>query len=90
MIGIEKIITMPLSIAVTAFMHGWISKNKLKEKYGLCPFAGSMKTYLYFVPLGLLISVNLWWGIALNFSWMETVFYVVSMLCVGYIEEVIF
>ena len=89
-IGIEKILTMPLSIVVTVVLHRWISKHNLKEKYGLCPFSANLKTYLFFIPLVLLMSVNLWWGIAANFTYLETIFYIVSMLCVGYIEEVIF
>ena len=38
----------------------------------------------------LLVSTNLWWGIRMNYSPAETALYVVSMLCVGFLEEVIF
>lgn len=46
--------------------------------------------YLYFLPLVVIASTNLWGGCGLQFSVFETVLYVVSMLCVGFIEEVIF
>lgn len=89
-IGIAKIVTAPVCITLTLIIYLWINKNKLNEKYGLCPFGTSAKKYLYFVPLVLLASVNLWWGFQLNLTIGETVLHVISMLCVGFMEEVIF
>ena len=37
-----------------------------------------------------MVSVNLWWGIGLQLTALETVLSVISMLCVGFLEEVIF
>ena len=45
---------------------------------------------MFFIPLVLLTSTNLWWGVRMNYSPAETALYVVSMLCVGFLEEVIF
>lgn len=89
-LGIQKLVTAPLCIVLTAFMYGWICKNGLKEKYGLCKFQGNKKEYLYFAPLVLLVSMHLWWGVKMNLSVLETVLYILSMLCVGFLEEVIF
>ena len=89
-IGVAKIVTTPLCIVMTAMIYLWICRNGLQEKYGLCKFKGEAKTYLYFVPLVLLVSTNLWYGVRLNLSIFETVLYVISMLCVGFLEEVIF
>lgn len=89
-IGIAKLVTAPVCIAMTLVMYLWISRNGLKKKYGLCPFEASVKKYLYFVPLVLLASTNLWWGVQLNLTFVESILYVVSMLCVGFLEEVIF
>lgn len=88
--GIAKIVTAPVCIALTLIMYLWISRNDLKKKYGLCPFDASIKKYLYFLPLVLLASTNLWWGFHLNLTVLESVLYVISMLCVGFLEEVIF
>ena len=88
--GTAKLITAPICIALTFIIYRWIRKNDLKEKYGLCPFKTDIKTYLYFIPLVLLASTNLWWGITMNLSFIESLLYVVSMLCVGFLEEVIF
>ena len=89
-VGISKLVTAPVCIVLTIIIYLWISKNELKEKYGLCPFKENAKKYLYFVPLVLLASTNLWWGVKLNLTLAETVLYVISMLCVGFLEEVIF
>ena len=85
-----KLITAPLCILMTAFLFFWLKKNNLMEKYGLCKFEGSMKKYLFFFPLVILCSTNLWNGVTMNLSLLETVLYIVSMLCVGFLEELIF
>ena len=89
-LGIEKIITAPVSVCFSLVLFVWISRNSLLEKYGLCPFKGEWKCYLYFIPLLLIMTTNLWNGVAVNCSAAEVVLHILSMLCVGFIEEVIF
>lgn len=50
----------------------------------------NLKKYLYFIPLLLIVSVNLWNGININNSANEIIFYISTMLNVGFIEEIIF
>ena len=50
----------------------------------------NLKEYLYFIPLLLIISVNLWNGINISNKINEIVFYIITMLNVGFIEEIIF
>ena len=82
--------TVLVSVVMTAIIYCWICKNGLKEKYGLYKFQGNVRQYLYFIPLVLLASTNLWFGFKLNLSVLETVLYIISMMCVGFLEEVIF
>lgn len=89
-IGVVKSITAPLFILLSVFMYLWICKQGLKEKYGLRKFSGNKKVYLYFIPLAFLATTNIWFGIKMNLSIWETIFYILSMLCVGFLEEVIF
>lgn len=89
-LGIAKVITAPLSLAMTAILLLWTEKNGLWQHFGLQAFAGEPKQFLYFVPLALLVSVNLWWGFDLGLSPLEAALAVVSMLCVGFLEELIF
>lgn len=49
-----------------------------------------IKRYLYFIPLIIIASVNLWNGININNSKSEIVFHVLTMINIGFIEEIIF
>lgn len=57
--------------------------------YGLTKVT-NLKKYLYFIPLFLIVSVNLWNGININNSTNEIIFHILTMLNVGFIEEIIF
>jgi len=57
--------------------------------YGLTKVA-DLKKYLYFVPLLLILSVNLWNGVNINNTASEILFYIISMMNVGFLEEMIF
>lgn len=45
---------------------------------------------LYYLPILVLLSANLWYGVTLNYGVLETVLYILAMFCVGFLEEVIF
>lgn len=89
-LNIQKSITVFLAIIMTVFLLVWLKRNGLYAKYGLTKVLINHKTYLYYLPLLVLISTNLWGGIALRLSPVETVFYVISMIGVGILEEIIF
>lgn len=89
-LGLKKIITAPVSVFLALFLFAWVRKHNLSEKYGLCSFKGNWKNYLYFVPVLLIMTTNLWNGVKMNVSAVETVLHILSMLCVGFLEEVIF
>ena len=65
-----------------------ISIKKVKF-YGLTKVADSKK-YLYFLPLIFIISVNIWNGININNTPKEIVFHILTMINIGFIEEIIF
>lgn len=89
-LGTEKLITAPLCIVITLFLWCWIKKSRLTNKYGLCRYIGNARQYLYFLPLIAISTINLWGGVVQNLSGFETALYMTSMLCVGFLEEVIF
>ena len=89
-LGIEKSVTLPLALVLSLVLYSWIARQNLKEYYGLCPSAVPSGRLLWYFPLGMLASVNLWFGVTMNLSVTETVLYVASMFCVGVREEVIF
>lgn len=90
LLGTAKILTAPAAVVIAVLLYAFIQKHRLREKYGLCAFQGNLKDYLYFVPLLFIMSTNLWNGVRMNHPVLETVLYVVSMICVGFIEEMIF
>lgn len=74
--------------ATVLFVFIW--KNNLLERYGICKSSVPARRFLYYLPLILLIAGNLWNGVALNDSLTGTICRIVCMLCVGFIEELIF
>ena len=48
------------------------------------------KRYLYFLPLVLIVSVNFWNGVHIQNSSEEIIFHILTMLNIGFIEEIIF
>ncbi|MBQ4651064.1 MAG: CPBP family intramembrane metalloprotease [Firmicutes bacterium] len=88
--GIMKIVTLPILILLSAILFIFLKKNQLLEKYGLCRSKLPASNMLFYIPLMILLTANLWYGVALNVSVTETVLYILSMLCVGFLEEVIF
>lgn len=89
-LGFKKIITAPVSMVFALLIFAFIKKHDLSEQYGLCSFKGKLKNSLYFIPLLLIITTDLWNGVTITVSATETVLHILSMLCVGFIEEVIF
>ena len=80
------------TIINTIFSIGLIILVKSLDRvsyYGLTKVA-ELKKYLYFIPLALIVSVNLWTGIHINHTYAEIIFYMLTMFNVGFIEEVIF
>ena len=88
--GVEKIITAPLCVVMTLVLFNFIKSSGLMAYCGLKKGGISPKSWLYFLPLALLASTNFWGGVALNMTVLETVLYILAMLCVGFLEEVIF
>lgn len=66
-----------------------IIRLKRVSYYGLTRVT-NLKGYLYFIPLLLIVSVNLWNGFNINNTLSEIVFHILTMLNVGFIEEIIF
>ena len=89
-IGIEKIITVPLLLAMCALLLIWMKRNDLFQTFGLCKGSVPPSRLLWYLPLATLISSNLWFGLRGNLPLHETLLYIASMICVGFVEEVVF
>ncbi len=89
-IGIEKSVTLAIGILLSAMLLLFLKKNGLFLDYGLCTPKTSVKSMLYYIPIFVMLTANLWYGVTLNYGALETVLYILAMLCVGFLEEVIF
>lgn len=72
--------------AVTAF----VKTNHLEEKYGLAGWPKDMRRYLFFTPMWILATGNIWGGFVPYYHGAAQVTAVFSMILVGYVEEMIF
>ena len=89
-LGIEKSVTLATGILLSAILLLFLKKNGLFSDYGLCKPKASAKSMLYYIPILIMLTVNLWYGVSLNYGVLETVLYILAMFCVGFLEEVIF
>ena len=89
-IGIDKLVTLVIGIFLSAILLLFLKKNRLFSDYGLCTPKTSAGSMLYYVPILIMLSANLWYGVTLNCDPLETVLYILAMFCVGFLEEVIF
>ena len=89
-IGIEYSASAIFGIVQTIILFTFIRKNNLQERYGLCKSPVPARRFLYYVPLFILATANLWDGVSVNYSLSGTVCHITCMLCVGFLEEVIF
>ena len=89
-LGVTKSVTAVLHIAMSLILFFWIRNNHLSEKYGFCRSIVPAKRFLYYLPLVITASTAFWGGIKLQDGFPGALMYVISMLCVGFLEEVLF
>ena len=89
-IGVAYAASAAFCVLQTVVLFAFIRKNNLQKRYGLCKSPVPACRFLYYVPLLILASGNLWNGFAINYSPAETACRIVCMLCVGFLEEAIF
>lgn len=89
-LGAEKSVTLVIGVGLSAVLLLFLWKNRLFDRYGLCRPGIPSRTMLYYVPVFIMLTANLWYGVTCNYGYAETVLYMLSMLCVGFLEEVIF
>lgn len=88
--GIPYIASAIFCVLQAILLFAFIWKNKLLNRYGLCKSPVSASRFLFYIPLVILATRNLGNGTAFNLNLAGTVCYIVCMLCVGFVEEVIF
>lgn len=87
--GLEDYRSTVINTIFSLALMSFIICIKRTTYYGLTKVT-NLKGYLYFIPLVLIVSVNLWNGININNTKSEIIFHILTMLNIGFIEEIIF
>lgn len=90
MLGVKKSVTLVVGLALSVVLLRFLKRNGLFEAYGFCGPKASARQMLFYIPVLLMLTANLWYGLTLNYGIIETVLYILVMFCVGFLEEVIF
>lgn len=89
-IGVESSASAIFAAAVSLLLYIWLNRQGKLVKFGLCRPSVPAKAVLFYIPLMVITSQNLWGGIAMRYDALGTVCFIIKMLCVGFLEELIF
>lgn len=87
--GLSDIRSVIINTIISVLLIVLITSLKRVEYYGIKKL-NNPKKYLYFIPLIAIVSVNLWNGINTSHTAKEILFHILTMINVGFIEEIIF
>lgn len=87
--GVADLRTVLINTALSLAVILLTVNLKRTAYYGLTKVPHGKK-YLYFLPLVLIVSVNLWSGIHIQNSAREIFFHILTMCNIGFLEEIIF
>ena len=88
--GDESIYMLLALLVFTAGIIAFVKANHLEEKYGLAGWPKDMNRYLFFIPMWILATGNIWDGFAPSYHGSELAIASLSMILVGFVEEMIF
>ncbi len=88
--SIGKAVTLIFHLALSVILIGWLWQNGRFKTYGLCGSRVAASRFLWYIPLIVVVTRNFWCGIQLTTAATEAALYVGSMLCVGFLEELLF
>lgn len=89
-LGVHKGVTLALHAVMAAVLWLWVRNNDLTEKYGFCRSRVPAAKVLFYIPLILVATSGVWAGFAVKYSAVGTICHALSMLLVGFLEELIF
>ena len=87
--GYTSCVSFVVNTIFSACLVALVLSLKKSAYYGFTKIQ-NLKQYLFFIPLVLIISVNLWNGFNTNHPTSEIVFHILTMINIGFIEELIF
>ena len=88
--GLNSLWTLLALLAAAAGITAFVVFNRLETKYGIAGWPEKPKNYLFFLPLWILAAGNLCFGFAPAYQGTGLVLAVLSMIVIGYTEEMLF
>lgn len=89
-VHIEKIFTAVILAVLSAIVLLFLIKNRFLKEYGLCLPDKKPVQLLFYIPLLFISSVNMWFEPVKDKKLSEILLFMLSMCCVGFLEEIIF
>lgn len=89
-LGDESPLMLAALAAVAVGSFAFVKGYHLEEKYGFVKWRGKARDYLFFIPILILMTGNLWGGFGIAYEGISQVYAVCSMLLIGFIEELLF
>lgn len=89
-VGDGSIWMLVSTLLITILTVVFVKKYKLEDKYGLNKLPKNIKRYLYFIPLVILGTCNFWGGFKPQHEGLSLLYALLSMILIGWIEEIIF
>lgn len=88
--GEDSVWMLLIHILETVLIIIFVKMNHLEHKYGLDRWSADSREYLYFIPMWILSTGNAWDGLALAYDMPGEIYAVLSMLFIGFVEEMLF
>lgn len=88
--GMEMALTLPFDALLIAVLLRFVKANGLGAYYGLCAPRESARRMLYYVPLAVVATANIWFGFSFNRGLADGAVYALAMAAVGIAEELLF
>ncbi len=88
--GDDSLWSVLVLAVVSVVLLVFVKHYQLEAKLGLAAWPSNWKRFLYFIPMWILATGNLWGGIHPNYSGIRLVYAVLTMIFVGFVEEMIF
>lgn len=88
--GLDSVWMLLALLLFAAGITAFVKTEHLEKKYGLSALPKDTKRFLYFLPMWILATGNLWDGFAPSCRGTAQLVAVLSMITVGYVEEMLF
>ncbi|MBQ2900702.1 MAG: CPBP family intramembrane metalloprotease [Agathobacter sp.] len=89
-LGMINVVSFPIALFLSVVLFLFLKRNNLLEHYGLCKSKVPASKMLFYIPVLVMLTANLMFGVGIYVSPLEAICYALTMLCVGFLEEVIF